>query len=469
MAYPYKKMTEDDFNAIRSFADSKRVYVGSDILEDYYHDEMPSYGVFPPELLVEVLNSLEVSKVMKYCNDNNIPVVARGAGTGLIGGAVCKFGGVMISLAKMNKIFPVDEKNMTITVQPGALVCEVEAAADAAGYFYAPRPGEMGASIGGNVNTNAGGMRAVRYGLTRDFVRCMEVVLPDGSIVKFSSNVVKNTTGYDLKNLIIGSEGTLGIVTEVTLKLLPKPNASATLLMPFESLEDAADMVPKILALPFVPSALEIIERELLDMVEKNLGKSIPCKDGEAVLFVQYDASSEDELEKIAVRASEEALENKAIDVLLADDPKKAAAIWDVRGSILDAMHAETKMQEECDIVVPRSEIARYIKAAKAIAQKYGLRVEPAGHAGDGNIHTQLLGRNDQSEEDFRDRAKKCLDELYALAKELGGQISGEHGIGNGRQDILKDFLGDRIIDLYRSVKLAFDPNMVLNPGKIIK
>ena len=238
MAYPYKKMDEDDFAYIRSVTADDRVWVGEEIGEEYHRDEMPEYGVYPPELYVEVLDKEEISKIMAYAYEKNIPVVCRGAGTGLAGGATCKYGGIMLSVMRMNRIFPVDHKNQTITVQPGALLLDVQAAAAAEGLFYPVDPGEKTASIGGNVITNAGGMKAVRYGLTRDFVRCMEAVLPDGSIMNFSSNVVKNTTGYDIKDLVIGSEGTLCILTEVTLKLLPAPTCSCTLVMPFASLEE---------------------------------------------------------------------------------------------------------------------------------------------------------------------------------------------------------------------------------------
>lgn len=248
MAFPYKKMDQADFSAIQSFTDTSRVWIGEDIPYEYHHDEMPEYGIYAPECYVEVINKAEISKIMAYANQYNIAVVIRGAGTGLAGGATCKYGGIMLSIMRMNKIYPVDHKNQTITVQPGALLCDVQDVVKSEGLFYPPDPGEKTATIGGNVITNAGGMKAVRYGLTRDFVRCMEVVMPDGSIMNFSSNVVKNTTGFDIKDLVIGSEGILCVLTEVTLKLLPQLTCTCTLVLPFVSLEACADMVPKILA-----------------------------------------------------------------------------------------------------------------------------------------------------------------------------------------------------------------------------
>lgn len=469
MAYPYKKMQEEDFDYIRSVTAEDRVWTGDEIAREYYHDEMPEYGEYPPELYVEVENTEEISKIMAYAYQENIPVVCRGAGTGLAGGATCKYGGIMLSIMRMNRIFPVDHKNQTITAEPGALLIDIQAAAAAEGLFYPPDPGEKTASIGGNVITNAGGMKAVRYGLTRDFVRCMEVVLPDGSIMNFSSNVVKNTTGYDLKDLVIGSEGTLCILTQVTLKLLPAPTCSCTLVMPFASLEECADMVPKVLELPFVPTAIEFLERELIDIVERRLHKFFPVKEGKAVLIVMYDASSRQELDSAVRAASEAALANGAFDCCIAATPERAGSVWDVRGAILEGMKADSVSQEECDVVVPRSRIAEYVKKAKKIALSHGIRVEPCGHCGDGNIHTEMLRGPEMSDAEWKSATHASLTELYALSKELGGQLSGEHGIGNGRLKFLEEFVGPRMIQLYKSVKLAFDDKLILNPGKVVE
>lgn len=342
MAFPYKKMDQADFSAIQSFTDTSRVWIGEDIPYEYHHDEMPEYGIYAPECYVEVINKEEISKIMAYANQYHIAVVIRGAGTGLAGGATCKYRGIMLSIMRMNKIYPVDHKNQTITVQPGALLCDVQDVVKSEGLFYPPDPGEKTATIGGNVITNAGGMKAVRYGLTRDFVRCMEVVMPDGSIMNFSSNVVKNTTGFDIKDLVIGSEGILCVLTEVTLKLLPQPTCTCTLVLPFVSLEACADMVPKILALPFIPSSLEFVERELIDIVEKNLHKLFPVKEGDACLIVMYDANSQQELDAAVDACCQAALENGAIDCAIADTPERAASVWGVRGAILEGMKADS-------------------------------------------------------------------------------------------------------------------------------
>ena len=468
MPYPYKKMDEQDFAYIRSVTAPSRVWVGEAIAKEFYHDEMPEYGVFPPELYVEVLTKEEVAAIMRYAYEQNIPVVARGAGTGLAGGANCKYGGIMLSLMKMNKIFPVDTQNMTVTAQPGALISEVAAAAAEVGLFYPPDPGEKTASIGGSIITNAGGMRAVRYGVTRDYVRCIEAVMPNGDIMHFSSNVVKNTTGFDVKDLVVGSEGILCVCTEVTLKLIPAPKCTCTLVIPFESLEKCIDCVPALLRLPFVPTAVEFLERELIDIVERNLHKMLPVREGEAVLIVMYDASSQEELTQCCDAAAAAALEAGALDVALADTPERIGSVWSVRAAILEGMKADSVGQEECDVVVPRARIAEFVKAAKSICLSHGVVVEPCGHAGDGNIHTEMLRQPGMTDEEWKSATHACLVELYAKSKELGGQLSGEHGIGNGRLEFLKPFIGDEMYQLYRNIKLAFDPKLILNPGKMI-
>ena len=468
MPFPYKKMDEQDFEYIRSVTDPARVWVGEAIAKEYYHDEMPEYGVFPPELYVEVLTRDEVSAIMRYAYEKNIPVVARGAGTGLAGGANCKYGGIMLSLMKMNKIFPVDTQNMTVTAQPGALISEVAAAAAEAGLFYPPDPGEKTASIGGSIITNAGGMRAVRYGVTRDYVRCIEAVMPNGDIMHFSSNVVKNTTGFDVKDLVVGSEGILCICTEVPLTLSPAPTSTCALVIRFDSLETRIDCVPVLLRLPFVPTAVEFLERELIDIVERTLHKMLPVREGEAVLIVMYDASSPDELTQCCDAAAAAALEAGALDVALADTPERIGSVWSVRGAILEGMKADSVGQEECDVVVPRSKIAEFVKAAKRICLARGVVVVPCGHAGDGNIHTEMLRQPSMTDEEWKTATHACLTELYAKSRELGGQLSGEHGIGNGRLEFLRPFIGEEMYQLYRNIKLAFDPKLILNPGKMI-
>ena len=465
----YKKFDQADLEVIKNIIkDDERILYAENINEEYSHDELGGAQSYP-DVVVKATSAEEISEIMKYAYENNIPVTPRGAGTGLVGSSVAIEHGIMIDSSLMNHILELDEENLTITVEPGVLLMELAAYVEDHDFFYPPDPGEKTASIGGNVITNAGGMKAVRYGLTRDFVRCIEAVMPDGSIMNFSSNVVKNTTGFDVKDLVIGSEGILCILTEVTLKLLPAPTCSSTLVMPFRSLEECADMVPKVLDLPFVPTAIEFLERELIDIVERSLHKLFPVKHGEAVLIVMYDASSKEELDRAVEAAAEAALENGSLDCNIAGTPERAASVWEVRGAILEGMKADSVAQEECDVVVPRSEIAEYVKQAKKIASAHGIRVEPCGHCGDGNIHTEMLRGPEMSDEDWKKATHESLTELYALSKKLGGQLSGEHGIGNGRLDFLEEFAGPRMIELYKSIKRAFDDKLILNPGKMIK
>lgn len=468
MAFPYEKLTEEDIQKIIKITAPDRVACGDAIAQEYYHDEMPEYGIYAPDLYVEAVSAQEVSEIMKLAYARNIPVTARGAGTGLSGGATCKFGGILLSLMRMNRILDVDTQNMTITAEPGALLTEVADAAKEAGLFYPPDPGERTASIGGTVITNAGGMRAVRYGVTRDYVRCLEAVLPDGSIVNFSSNVVKNTTGYDIKDLVVGSEGTLCILTKVTVKVIPEPKVTRTLVLAFDAIEPCIETVPKLLQTAYVPTAIEFLEKELTGIVERCLNKPFPVREGNDYLIVMYDGTSVQEVDAACDLAAQIGMEMGALDVKICDTPERIGSVWSVRAAILEGMKADSDAQEECDVVVPRAQIANFVKAAKKIGQKYSIRVIVCGHAGDGNIHTEML-RNNLTDDVWKTNTKVCLKELYAKSKELGGQLSGEHGIGNGRLEFLEDFIGSRMYQLFQSVKLAFDDKLILNPGKVIE
>jgi glycolate oxidase len=468
MPFPYHKLSTEDIEQLRRITAQERITADGEILPEYYHDEMPEYGIFPPEVYIEAVSKEEVAAVMKYAYEHNIPVTARGAGTGLAGGATCKYGGILLSVMRMNRILTIDTQNLSMTVQPGVLLSEVAAAALENGLFYPPDPGERTASIGGTVMTNAGGMRAVKYGLTRDYVRSIEAVLPDGELVTLSSNVVKNTTGYDIKDLVIGSEGTLCIATELTLKLIAKPNCSRSLVVPYDDLTTCIDTVPKLLNSTITPTAIEFIEAELLDIVERQLGKVFPDRSGNAYLILMLDGNSKQEIDKDCDLAAEICLDAGAKDVLICDTEERTSSVWSIRGAVLEGMKADTTSEEECDVVVPRSRIAEYVKAAKEIASRHRVRIITVGHAGDGNIHTEIL-RDNLTDEEWKTTTDAVLRELYAKSKELGGQLSGEHGIGNGRLKYLGEFVGERMNRLFKAVKLAFDEKNILNPGKVIE
>lgn len=448
-----------------------RVFTGSDINVDYSHDEMPIYGKAMPEAVVEALTTEEIAAVMKLCNENRIPVTPRGAGTGLVGGAVPIQGGVLLVTTRMNKILSYDEDNFTVTVQPGVLLQTLAEDAATRGLLYPPDPGEKLATLGGNVSTNAGGMRAVKYGCTRDYVKAMTVVLPTGEIIKLGSSVSKTSSGYSLLNLMIGSEGTLGIITELTLKLIPAPKETVSLIIPYPDMESCISTVPAFFREHLQPQALEFMGKDIVISSEAYVGKQVFPRqiegvDAEAYLLVTFDGNDADELDAMIERASEVVLEAGAIDVLVADTPAMKRDAWAARSSFLEAIMADTKLLDECDVVVPVTQIANFLVYVDSLEQEVGLKIRSFGHAGDGNLHIYCCS-NDLAEDEFKARAEKFMEAVYIKATELGGQVSGEHGIGSGKVAFLAESMGDVNMRLMEEIKKVFDPNLILNPGKV--
>ena len=421
--------------------------------------------------MVEATSTEEVAAVVKLCNENKVPVTPSGARTGLVGGAVSIGGGVMISLTKMNKILGYDKENFVVKIQSGVLLNDLAQDAEKQGLLYPPDPGEKFATVGGNVATNAGGMRAVKYGCTRDYVRAMTVVLPTGEIVKLGATVSKTSSGYSLLNLMIGSEGTLGIITELTLKVIPAPKSVISLIIPYENLEDCIATVPKFFMNHLAPQALEFMEKEVVMDTEKFLGKQVYPKEMEgtevgAYLLATFDGNSEEQLEDIVEQAAEVVVEAGAIDVLVADTPALKKDAWAVRGALLEAIEADTVLLDECDVVVPTNKIAEFLTYTKSLEAEADFRVKSFGHAGDGNLHIYTCS-NDMEEGEFKKQVAVFMDKVYAKATEFGGMISGEHGIGHGKMDYLAESLGPVQMRIMEGVKEVFDPNMILNPGKI--
>ena len=448
-----------------------RVFTGSDINVDYSHDEMPIYGKAMPEAVVEALTTEEIAAVMKLCNENRIPVTPRGAGTGLVGGAVPIQGGVLLVTTRMNKILSYDEDNFTVTVQPGVLLQTLAEDAATRGLLYPPDPGEKLATLGGNVSTNAGGMRAVKYGCTRDYVKAMTVVLPTGEIIKLGSSVSKTSSGYSLLNLMIGSEGTLGIITELTLKLIPAPKETVSLIIPYPDMESCISTVPAFFREHLQPQALEFMGKDIVISSEAYVGKQVFPRqiegvDAEAYLLVTFDGNDADELDAMIERASEVVLEAGAIDVLVADTPALKRDAWAARSSFLEAIMADTKLLDECDVVVPVTQIANFLVYVDSLEQEVGLKIRSFGHAGDGNLHIYCCS-NDLAEDEFKARAEKFMEAVYIKATELGGQVSGEHGIGSGKVAFLAESMGDVNMRLMEEIKKVFDPTLILNPGKV--
>ena len=447
------------------------VVVGADVNPDYSRDEMPIYGTRMPEVSIDVQSTEEVAGIMKICYENNIPVTTRGAGTGLAGGCTPICGGVVICTMRMNKILSYDLENFAVTVQPGVLLQQLADDALQHGCMYPPDPGEKMATLGGNVSTNAGGMRAVKYGCTRDYVRSLTVVLPTGEITHFGSTVSKTSSGYSLTNLMVGSEGTLGIITEMTLKLIPAPKATISLMAPFEDLDACISTVPKVFMNHFKPQALEFFEKEILISSEEYLGKQvfprqIEGTDVGAYLLMTFDGDSDDELDPIVERAAEMLLEEGALDVLVADTAPKLKDTWAARSSFLEGIEEQTKLLDECDVVVPVNKIADYVRYVNEVGEKVDFKIKYFGHAGDGNLHIYTCS-NDMELDEFKKQVDMFMSAIYKKAMELGGQISGEHGIGMGKVKYLAEAVGPVNMQLMQGIKKVFDPKMILNPGKV--
>ncbi len=374
----YKKLDDNDVKFLVDLLGEERVFTGENINDDYSHDELGGVSKYP-DAMVEVSNAQEVSKIMAYAYKNNIPVVARGSGTGLVGSSVPIEGGIMINLTKMNNILELDEENLTLTLEPGVLLMDIAKFVESHDLFYPPDPGEKSATIGGNVSTNAGGMRAVKYGVTRDYVRGLEVVLPNGAILEFGGKIVKNSSGYSLKDLICGSEGTLGIITKIILKLLPLPKKSISLLIPFPNLDKAISTVPKIIKSKSVPTAIEFMQREVILAAEEFLGKKFPDNSSDAYLLLTFDGNSKEQIEADYEKVADICLKEGALDVYISDTDERKESVWSARGAFLEAVKATTTDMDECDVVVPRNRVAEFVKYTNDLQKQFNIRIRSFG------------------------------------------------------------------------------------------
>lgn len=463
----FRKLETRDIEALSAITGRDYVSVRDEIHPDYTHDEMTHYGCFDPELVIQPGCTEEVSQILAYASQEHLPVTTRGAGTGLCGGCVPIYGGIVLSMMRMNKILEIDEQTMNAVLQPGVLLMEIIEEAANHNLLYAPDPGEKSASVGGNVMTNAGGMRAVKYGVTRDYVRGLEVVLADGSVLTLGGKTSKNSSGYSLKDLIVGSEGTLAVVTKITMKLLPKPRAMTSLLIPFTTLKDALTLVPKIMRLPAVATTIEFMEKEVIQDAQDYLGKDFPNKEFNAYLIVSYSANTPEEMQAMIHDCAELALQEGAEDVFISDTEERQSSIWDARGAFLEAIKNSTTQMDECDVVVDIDKVADFCQFARDLSIQENIRIRSFGHAGDGNLHIYVL-KDALPEEEWQRKVARCMDALYAKAAAMKGQVSGEHGIGHAKRDYLKQSLDPEQIELMKRIKAAFDPNGILNPGKVI-
>ena len=463
----FRKLETRDIEALSAITGRDYVSVRDEIHPDYTHDEMTHYGCFDPELVIQPGCTEEVSQILAYANQEHLPVTTRGAGTGLCGGCVPIHGGIVMSTMRMNKILEIDEQTMNAVLQPGVLLMEIIEEAANHNLLYAPDPGEKSASVGGNVMTNAGGMRAVKYGVTRDYVRGLEVVLADGSVLTLGGKTSKNSSGYSLKDLIVGSEGTLAVVTKITMKLLPKPRAMTSLLIPFTTLKDALTLVPKIMRLPAVATTIEFMEKEVIQDAQDYLGKDFPNKEFNAYLIVSYSANTPEEMQAMIHDCAELVLKEGAEDVFISDTEERQSSIWDARGAFLEAIKNSTTQMDECDVVVDIDKVADFCQFARDLSIQEDIRIRSFGHAGDGNLHIYVL-KDALPEDEWQRKVARCMDALYAKAAAMKGQVSGEHGIGHAKRDYLKQSLDPVQIELMKRIKAAFDPNGILNPGKVI-
>ncbi|MGD9910559.1 MAG: FAD-binding oxidoreductase [Candidatus Izemoplasmatales bacterium] len=463
----YKKLTDTDIIVIKKIFGENQVLIKEQIEEDYHHDELQTvYG--EPDLLVFGSTKEEIMKLMKYCYQESIAVTVRGSGTGLVGGCVPLEGGIILDMHKMNHFIELDKENMTLTLEPGVLLMEISEYVEKEGLFYAPDPGEKSATIGGNISTNAGGMRAVKYGVTRDWVRGLEVVLPNGELIKLGGKVVKNSSGYSLKDLMIGSEGTLGIIVEATLKLIPKPKFAVSLLIPFQNRIDAINAVPKVLQFETLPTAVEFLENKTLKFSEEYLGKKIPNADFSAYLLVSFDGTTQVEIDHYVDKVSDLCV-NKlgAIDVFLIDTDERKTSVWSARGAFLEAIKASTTEIDECDVVLPRTYISAFLTFTQELSQRLNVRIPYFGHAGDGNLHIYFC-KDQLSNATWNQVIQEGFECLYQKAFEFGGLVSGEHGIGYAKKSYLAEQVGTTQMELMKGIKNTFDPKGILNPRKIV-
>ena len=462
----------DETGIVKSLQDIvgvKDVIYSKEKLENYSHDEfpLPDFNTFPAAA-VRPRNPQEVSAILKLANKEKIPVTPRGGGTGLCGACVPSKNGIVILFDNLNKVLEVDTANLMVTAEAGVMLKDLYVPIEKQGLFFPPHPGDETAMVGGVIATNAGGSRAVKNGTIRNFVRGLEVVLPQGDIINIGGKFIKNSTGFSLLNLFVGSEGTLGIITKAVISLFPIPKAASTLIVPYDSVHDAINTVPQIIKERVLPLAVEFIEADAIELTEKYLERQWPVKNGKAFLLILLDGATEEELDKHCEGIASICLKNNAKDVFIADGKAKQKEILDFRSRMYEAL--KPNCVETLDIAVPRSEITNHVEAVHRIEAQYGIWLPTYGHAGDGNVHTHIMKFSTSGgaiNKDWKKIYPVVRRLIHEDAKNRGGMISGEHGVGLVKKEYLEEFLGPRQVELMRSIKAVFDPNNILNPGKI--
>ena len=439
-----------------------------EVLHAYGHDETEDL-VHPPQVVVRPRTTGQVAAVMKACHTHRVPVTPIGARTGLSGGALSVHGGVGLALDRMDRIVDIDERNLQVTVEPGVITQVLQEAVAEKGLYYPPDPASRGScTIGGNLAENSGGPRAVKYGVTRDFVLNLEVVLPDGGVIWTGANTLKNSTGYDLTRLLVGSEGTLGVITKAVLRLVPLPRENRLLLVPFDSPYKACEAVSAVFRAGITPSAMEFMERDAIDWSLRFIGDdslSVP-DEVQAHLLVEVDGNDPDALMKDCEAILEVMEAHGAGEVLFAETAAQKDKLWLLRRKVGEAVKSNSVYKEE-DTVVPRYELPRLLEGVKEIGRRYGFQSVCYGHAGDGNLHVNIV-KGDLSHEAWKEEVPKAIREIFELTVSLGGTLSGEHGIGLVQRPYMDIAFSQVQLDLMRRVKEAFDPLGILNPGKVL-
>lgn len=465
----YAPVTSSVLDQLRAIVGDRNVLVDAEKIESYSHDETDAqeYGHMP-EVVVLPATTEQVAAVVKLANIEHIPITPRGAGSGLSGGAIPQLGGILLSLERMNRLLELDAGNMVAVVEAGMVTNDLAVFVQERGLFFAGYPMSLQTCmIGGNIAENAGGGKAVKYGVTGRYIQGIELVTPTGDVVQLGGKLSKDVSGYDLKSLVIGSEGTLGIVTKAIIKLIGYPTAKADLLVLFNTAREAIDVVPVILSKGLTPTSIEFMDQLSIMTSCAYLNESLPYEKAGAMLLIELDGTNPAQIEMDLIAAGQLCQQHGAIEIYVAEDRNNIERIWNVRRNIAEAFKVYSPIQSLEDIVVPISRIPEIIPKLEALSETYHVRIPCYGHAGDGNLHATLVKDPDMSMEAWKRNEVDCLRELYRITGELGGKLSGEHGIGLKRKQFLKEVMDPVELRLMQAIKQAWDPNNIMNPGKI--
>jgi glycolate oxidase len=467
----YAPVTPAVAEELRGIVGGKNViYADTEKLETYSHDEVAeAHYAHMPEAVARPGSAKEVAAIMKLANRLHIPVTPRGAGSGLSGGAVPLRGGIVLLMDRMNRILEVDEQNMMVVVEPGVVTNEINEVIADKGLFFAGYPMSLETCyVGGNVAENAGGGKAVKYGVTGRYITGLEVVTPTGEIVELGGKLVKDVTGYNLVQLMVGSEGTLGVFTKIVIKLMPRPKAAVDLLCLFKTADEAISAVPKIMTTGgIIPTAIEFMDKSAVHAACRYLNESLPYEQCGAMLLITVDGPEAAQVEREYEAIGELCQQAGAIEVYVADNSTTSERIWKVRRNIAEAFKVFSPHQSLEDIVVPIANIPKMVEGLQALSKKWDVPIPCYGHAGDGNLHATPVMNPAWTPEKWHETLPKILTDLYHLTAGLEGMLSGEHGIGHKRKEYMPIFVGEANLEMMRAIKRALDPNNILNPGKI--